>query len=624
MMSSSVAQRRLRWPAPAYAAIALVACAFAFVGLARSNYWADELFTVYVIGGGDGLAGVWRRALTDVHPPLYYMLLYGWSRLGGLSEVWLRLSSALCAVLALALTARVLWRRFSPAALGFALALAAVSTFWFEQSQNARSYGAAILIAAALMGLTLRLRERTPATGAFPWGAFAALFALGLAGSLMHFYLLLLTGMVLAWLLPVPRLRVPVILAGLLILAVVGGYTWLLLHATQQDVDKTWYRADVHFFWSQTRIARKHLAAAGASWALTALIVAALWQRWRGGRGSLGARVPDGGRHAARLALFVLLGVIASGVLVSCLVAPSYSARNVLITLPFLCALLAWLYEAAGPRLSGRGGQLAAALLVVALASGLWMCSGRFVERNEPWRSGAQFVARMPGCAGQQIPVMHPYKFGPPTPQYRAFAERQFFGHYAPAGMQLRAWMPNELVGRHRVPELTALLAARAQQAGSGACPLLAWAVHDLDKKSAPLLAQDLARAPGIAPARVVMQTFERARRRSTGWGPVEDGFVFYVVPAAAPGAAPADPGPLVAMPAGTLGKREVVTLLPPAPGQGAVDRFGVQDWRDGTLQRQDTVSTPQLFCDPPMRADSEIRPNAKRPGCAAPVSASR
>ena len=38
----------------------------------------------------------------------------------------------------------------------------------------------------------------------------------------MHLvYLLLLTGMVLAWLLPVPRLRVPVIVAGLLILAVV-------------------------------------------------------------------------------------------------------------------------------------------------------------------------------------------------------------------------------------------------------------------------------------------------------------------------------------------------------------------------------------------------------------------
>jgi hypothetical protein len=77
-------------------------------------------------------------------------------------------------------------------------------------------------------------------------------------------------------------------------------------------------------------------------------------------------------------------------------------------------------------------------------------------------------------------------------------------------------------------------------------------------------------------------------------------------------------------MPAGTLGKREVVTLLPAAPGQGAVDRFSIQDWRDGKLQRQDTVSAPQLFCDPPMRADSEIRPNAKRPGCSAPVGASR
>jgi hypothetical protein len=618
MPSSPSAVLPVRWPALAYALIALVACVFAFVGLGQSNFWADELFTVFVIGGDDGLAGVWRRALTDVHPPLYYMLLHGWSRLGVSSEAWLRLPSAICAVLGLLLTARVLWRRFTPAALGYALAVAASSFFFFEQSQNARSYGVSILVASGLLGLALRLRERTTATGPFPVGAFVALFALGLAGSFIHFYLLLLTGMVLAWLLAVPRLRAPVIAAGLLILAAVGGYTWLLLQATAQDVDRTWYRADARFFWDQTSIAKKHLATAASGWTLTLLGIAALSLRWRRGRGALAAQVPDAGRAAARLSLFVLVGMIASGVLVSCLLAPSYSARNVLTGLPFICALLAWLYDAAGPRLGSRTSHALAALLALSVAGNLWLIGGRLVERNEPWRATAQFVARMPGCTGQSIPVMHPYKFGPPTSAFRAFAERRFFGHYAPAGMRITAWMPSELVGRHPVPALRMLLATRAEQAGQGGCALLAWAVHDLDKKSAPLLAEDLARAPGIAPRRVVMQRFQRAQRRSLSWKPTDDGFVFYVLPPAAAGVAPHDPGPLVDMPEGVLGARDVVTLQTPSGDAPRIDRFAVQTWSaQGKLLRDAVTTAPRLTCDPPMRADDGIRPRPDQPGCA-------
>lgn len=622
MQISPSAPAPARWPAFAYAAIVLVACVFAFVGLGRSDFWADELFTAFVIGGDEGLAGVWRRALTDVHPPLYYMLLHGWSRLGGMSEAWLRLPSAVCAVASLLLTARVLWRRFSRAALGYALAVTAGSFFFFEQTQNARSYGLAILVSTGLLGLTLRLRERTTAAGPFPLGTFAALVVLGLAGSFIHFYLLLVTGMVLAWLLAVPRLRVSVIISGLAILAAIGAYTWLLLHATAQDVGRTWYRADLDFFWTQTSIAQKHLVTAASGRVLTLLCLAAVWQRWRGGRGVLAMHVPDAGRDAARLSLFVLLGVIASGVLVSCLVAPSYSARNVLTCLPFICALLAWLYDAAGPKLATRSSHVLAAVLVLAVGSNLWLLRGRFIERNEPWRDSARFVAQIPGCEGQAVPVMHPYKFGPPTPAFRAFAEKQFFGYYAPAGMQIVSWMPSELVGRHPVPELQALLASRAAQAGTGSCPLLAWAMHDLDKESAPLLAEDLARAPGIAPRRVVMQRFLRGQRRTLSWKPTEDGFVFYVLPPAMSGAALADPGPLVEMPEGVLGNRDVVALQAPSPSldDAGKDHFQVQTWSPlGALLGDRVTSAPRLACDPPMRADDDIRPDPDTPGCALP-----
>ena len=69
----------------------MIACAGAFTGLSASSLWIDELFTVYLIHHHGGLGEVFRRALTDTHPPLYYFLLYAWTQLAGLSETALRL-----------------------------------------------------------------------------------------------------------------------------------------------------------------------------------------------------------------------------------------------------------------------------------------------------------------------------------------------------------------------------------------------------------------------------------------------------------------------------------------------------------------------------------------------------
>ncbi|SEL63223.1 Dolichyl-phosphate-mannose-protein mannosyltransferase [Pseudoxanthomonas sp. GM95] len=615
----------VRWPAYAYGLIALLACGFAFVGLDRSNFWTDELFTLHVIGHDGGLAEVWRRALTDTHPPLYYFGLYGWSRLGGTGEAWLRLPSAVFAVLALLVTARALWRRFSPAAIGFALAASSVSMFWFEQSQNARSYTLSMLLSAGLLSSALALHERWRARSEFPRWHLLLVFALGTAGGLTHSYVLLTAGMVLAWLLwviPDLRVRAAVVLAGLLILAANVAYVWVLLHATTQDVHGgLWFDTGAKFFWGQTRMAKRDLVVAGAGAATTLLVLAAVWRRWKHGRGALQSRVPDGGRTALQLALCVLLGVIASGIVVSYAIAPSYSSRNLLTAAPFAWVLLAWCYDAAGPRLATRGSQAMAALLVLLVAGNLSLLSGRFIERNEAWRNTAQFVAQMPGCAGAPVAVMQPYKFGPSTPAYRELAARDFYGHYAAAHTQIQAWMPSELVGRHRISALSAQLAERAANAQAGGCTLLLWGVHDLDGDSALTLAQDLARAPGIAPRRIAVQTFLRGRRASTRWRMIPDGFVFYALPPAAPGAPATDPGALVKLPDGVLGDRYVVTLLGPAHGAAAADTFLMQRFSyKGDAPRQEQVIAPRVSCDLPMRAGDDIRPDPDAPGCSTPA----
>ncbi|WP_369979533.1 hypothetical protein [Xanthomonas bundabergensis] len=533
-----------RWPALAFAAIAACACGFAFVGLDASDYWIDELYTVHVMGHGQGLDELWRRALTDTHPPLYYVLLYAWSQLAGTGEAALRLPSAVAAVLALGVFGVGLRRVFSPTALAFAMAAGAVSVFWFEQSQNARSYALCLLLSAGLLAIAVALRRRAQAGAAFPFAHWAALSGLGLCASLTHSYLLLCVGMLLLFLLATlrdMRLRAALVASGVAILAVNVAFVLLLLHSTQQDVHQLWFRNDAGFFYSQLRSASRDLLSGGTVLAVLALLGAWLWRRLRGFPHDP-ARTRAQADWVAALCGCVLVGMVLSGIAVSLAIAPSFSARNLLTAAPFAWALLARLYDAAGPGARSAGGRAAAALLIVLVGAQLWLLRGRPLQRNEAWRGSAQVVQRLPGCGEVELPVVLPYKFGPSTAPYRTLAEQDFFGHYLRAH-RLRAYTPDELAGRAAADGLAARLATRAQAAAGGGCALLAWGVHDLNPTTALQLAQDLARLPGVAPNRVVLQPVLRWRRRGLGWHQVADGFVFLAAPPLRAGQAPADPG---------------------------------------------------------------------------------
>lgn len=619
------AQQGTRWPARVYGLVVAAAVLAAFAGLPASNFWTDELFTLHVVGHDGGLAEVWRRALTDTHPPLYYVLLYGWTRLGGYSETWMRLPSAVFAVVALAVAWRALRGRFSATAVGFALAVGGLSTFWFEQSQNARGYALATLLAAALLALAVSIDDAWRLRRRVAWGQVVALLAVGLVGSFVHSYLLLCTGMVIGMLLlavPCWRARVILALGGVAILAANAAYAWLLLQSTTQDVHGLWFDTGWRFFWSQTRIARRDLAVTGCSLALNLLVLAAIVRGLRAGRGALTGRVGTAGNRAALLGLCVLVGMFGAGVLVSYAIAPSYSSRNMLTASPFAWVLLAWLYDAAGPRLGTRGSQWMAAGLCLLVAANVPLLRGRMIERNENWRDSARFVAALPGCTGQDVAVMQPFKFGPATAEYRRLAEHDFYGHYAAPGTSIRSWLPSELAGRRPVPVLQAQLAARAGNAGRpGQCTLLLWAVHDLNDKTAMSMAQDLARQPGVAPARVAMQSFLRGKRSALSWRPVPEGYVFYAVPAAT-SQAPGDVGPAVAMPAGTLGDRYVVAFegseAGTGPSQAPLDRFKVERWsRKGGAPVVTQQDVPRARClVEPAGSGGHAHAAGKQPAC--------
>lgn len=608
----------------AYLGVAGVAAVFAFVGFGASNYWTDELFTLHVIGHGGGLAEVWRRALTDTHPPLYYMLMYPWVQALGQQEWVLRLPSAAAAVAALAMFFLALRRRFEAPAVAFATAVAALSTFWFEQSQNGRSYALALALSAAMLWAALAFRERMARRERGAWGALAWLLGLGMAGSLTHSYLLLSTGMVLLYLLlavPDRRARVLLVAGGLAILAVNLAYVAILLRSTQQDVHNLWFDNGARFFWGQVRIAWHDLLPAGGVYAVLVLLLAIGHRRW--GRGAAAARLPAPAQEAAWMSLFVLAGVVASGIAVSYLIAPSFSARNVSTASPYAWLLLAALYQKAGPDPRTRGGRWLALAVLVLVAAQLALLRGRLLQRNEAWRDSAHFIAALPACAGQDLAVVLPYKFGPSTPPFRRLAEQAFFGRYLGNGMRLHAWLPAEIGDRRHVPELQRQLAERARQAAAGGCPVLAWGVHDLEGWTALELAQDLARLPGVSPNRIVVQEFQRYRRRSLGWRRIGDGWVFLLAPPLPAGTPLRDPGAALALPAAAaLGERRVVSHLYRFDGRDGpaytLDGFSIQRWPvGGAAPREDFVVARRMACDPPPGAGrNDLWPDPAAPGC--------
>jgi len=634
-------QAPARWQSLIYGLIALVACIGAFAGMSASGLWIDELFTVYLIHHDGGFGEVFRRALTDTHPPLYYFFLYAWTRVAGLSEWAVRLPSAIFAVAAIVIFAFGTRHVLSRTAIAFACAIASVSAFWFDQSQNARSYALCFALAAGLLSLALAFRRRVRTRTDFPVAHWLGLSVLGLIASLTHAYMLLALGMVLAFLLlsvPSWRIRGALIVTGLVVLAINAAYYKVMIHSSEQDLHNLWFGNSAGFFKQQIRFAFYGLMQRQVIVVTALLILLGVRQKMAGE--PYFAHDEHDTHWATLLAGFVLIGVILCGIGVSLAVAPSFSDRNLLTCLPFAWLLVGRLYDACGPRGYTRGSIALAVLAMLLVGSYLLRLPGRELPRREAWRPSAQFVSQLPGCTGQRLPAILPYRFGHASPHFRALAEHDFFGYYMPQGTQIRAYMPAELAARHSVEELPPLLSSRAANADTGACALLAWGIHDLDETSALKVALDLARQPGVATRRVLMQEFISYQPRGVKWEDVVDGYVYLAVPKAAPGRTvtpPAAPDVRLSKEnAAALGDRVVVEYLStytnPTQPAYQVDLYAIQRWdRIKTAREpvhQDFVAVHRLTCDAPVtKSNWDVWPDPEFPGCSnlpPPTSAGR
>jgi mannosyltransferase len=168
------------WP---LAALLVLAAALRFSTLGLQSFWYDEAFTpVHVLHAGLGatLKGVVH---TENTPPLWYVLIWAWSRIFGTGALALRFPSALAGVATVAVASgigRELTGRRATAIT--TAAFVAVNPLFVWYSQEARAYGLFVLTGALAMWCFLRA-ERRPTPGRL--AAFAAAASLAL---LSHYF----------------------------------------------------------------------------------------------------------------------------------------------------------------------------------------------------------------------------------------------------------------------------------------------------------------------------------------------------------------------------------------------------------------------------------------------------
>jgi mannosyltransferase len=182
------------WP---LAALLLAAAVLRFSTLGLQSFWYDEAFTpVHVLHASLG-ATLRSMVHTENTPPLWYVLIWVFSRVFGTGAIALRLPSAVFGVvtvsLAWAIGRELTGRRATAIA---AAAFVAVNPLFVWYSQEARAYGLFVLTSALAMLCFLRARrEPTPRRLAgFAASASLALLSHYFAAFLVAPMILLLLG----------------------------------------------------------------------------------------------------------------------------------------------------------------------------------------------------------------------------------------------------------------------------------------------------------------------------------------------------------------------------------------------------------------------------------------------
>lgn len=485
-----------------FAVAVAVGLAGAFIGLDVSSLWYDELYTAWVVHPDDGVAGLVDRLARDVSPPLYYVLLYPFALVFGEDERGLRGFSALCAVAAVVLFIVGGRSFFSLRARLFGGALATGSFFWFFQAQNARYYALTFLVGVGILLLSLSVLGRAGRPDPRISCSLAGLMAVMFAGSFVHFYVLYecLAVLIVLWLL-CPRQRLA--LAGFAVALSLSGWLYVKLVVARYShnvLDRNWIVGDAAWYASELRSAFAFSVTGKALLAIALCLAVAIIVRplriaaWR-------RSAPD-----PQVALFigVPLVVLAGGLASSLLISPNFTARNLLVCSPFLWALGAKLYDGGVPQASlplRRAANVALSALAVWMV--VTMTSGRTRAWNEPFRQSAAWIASIPACRDQVIPVISTERREWLRSTSLEGVYRFAYARYLDGFADPRVTFLEDFGSRRLPDDLRQELRRRVDGAG---CPVLAWAVHRITPEELAGAGADLLRMVGRADAGTVLR----------------------------------------------------------------------------------------------------------------------
>jgi len=136
------------WPTAALLAPSLallVAFALSLAGITHESIWMDESWSLWAVR--DGWLNLWQRIADDVHPPLYFLLLHGWTLAVGETPLAVRYLSAGIGLLALAITYALAQRLFDRATALVALLWLGSSGLWVYYTRETRMYTLVIALA---------------------------------------------------------------------------------------------------------------------------------------------------------------------------------------------------------------------------------------------------------------------------------------------------------------------------------------------------------------------------------------------------------------------------------------------------------------------------------------------
>lgn len=467
--------------------IAALASAYAFVGLNSSSMWLDELFTAYFADPQQqSLAAVLFRAAEDVHPPGYYLLVNGFTKLGGDFAFRARMLSAIFAVCSLFLLYFALPEQVGRFGRLFACAFAATSEIWFDMSQEARSYALCFVISTAFLWLGLRIKSKLQA-GVIPTVLLGCLTVTGVLGGLTHYYLVLLAGGVTSALILLAqtwRQKLAVAAYGLAVLpSVVAFIAW---HRTRivADTSDLWFSADPIDLAKQTISGLKILVGSEFGLALFLLLMVLYLLGYLRSTGPVAQRVQHASTHIWLITSCLV--TVVSGVLVTVFFVPSYSSRVFIVLAPFFWAFAGLIMDTTLSRsrhVPAVVGLIVAALCILSLKV-LW----RGLPIKQEWRASAEYVESLHGCAGATVPVVT---------YNQKMIERggtsRFYGYY----MRNPQSVPLLEIPRHRLTEmletepLSNVLKRRID--GPGKCPIVLWSVHHLTREKIDAFAATVA-----------------------------------------------------------------------------------------------------------------------------------